>query len=57
MDDEEQVSGTGEGDEIMEEPEEQEDGYSTSISHLLDLSPLQAPCLVAIRSLNLHSLC
>jgi len=26
---EEMVSGGGEGDEIMEEPEEQEDGYST----------------------------
>lgn len=25
---EEGVSGMGEGDEIMEEPEEQEDGYS-----------------------------
>jgi len=28
MDDEEQVSAPGEGDEIMEEPEDQEDGYS-----------------------------
>ena len=35
MDDEEQVSAPGEGDEIMEEPEEQEDGYSEFI--------LQAP--------------
>jgi len=26
---EEAVSGTGEGDEIMEEADEQEDGYST----------------------------
>lgn len=33
MEDDEQVSVPGEGDEIMEEPEEQEDGYSTSISH------------------------
>jgi casein kinase II subunit beta len=32
MEDDEQISATGEGDEIMEEPEEQEDGYSTSIS-------------------------
>lgn len=34
MDDDEQVSVPGEGDEIMEEPEEQEDGYSTSIPDL-----------------------
>lgn len=31
--DEEAVSGTGEGDEIMEEAEEQEDGYSEPFSH------------------------
>lgn len=31
VDEDEQVSPPGEGDEIMEEPEEQEDGYSTSI--------------------------
>ncbi|KAF9453090.1 casein kinase II beta subunit [Macrolepiota fuliginosa MF-IS2] len=29
-DDDEQVSAPGEGDEIMEEPEEQEDGYTSS---------------------------
>ena len=29
---EEMVSGGAEGDEIMEEPEEQEDGYSTCFS-------------------------
>jgi casein kinase II subunit beta len=29
--DDEQFSAPGEGDEIMEEPEEQEDGYCTSI--------------------------
>jgi casein kinase II subunit beta len=28
FEDEEAISGTGEGDEIMEEVEEQEDGYS-----------------------------
>lgn len=32
---EDAVSGTGEGDEIMEEPEEQEDGYSAYISILI----------------------
>lgn len=31
--DEEIVSGAGEGDEIMEEVEEQEDGYSAYISN------------------------
>ena len=33
--DEEIVSGAGEGDEIMEEVEEQEDGYSAYISQTL----------------------
>lgn len=28
LEEEEGISGNGEGDEIMEEPEEQEDGYS-----------------------------
>lgn len=30
----EQVGVPGEGDEIMEEPEEQEDGYCASIFHI-----------------------
>lgn len=34
FDDEEAVSGTGEGDEIMEEVEEQEDGYCACFSSL-----------------------
>lgn len=31
LEEDEVISGTGEGDEIMEEPEEQEDGYSESL--------------------------
>jgi casein kinase II subunit beta len=31
LEEEEAISGTGEGDEIMEEPEEQDDGYSEFI--------------------------
>ena len=39
--DDEPVSGNGEGDEIMEEPEEQEDGYSELFSRAL-LPPLSS---------------
>ena len=35
LEDEEPVSGLGEGDEIMEEVEEQEDGYSQFFARLL----------------------
>ncbi len=45
MDDDEQVSVPGEGDEIMEEPEEQEDGYSTSILALMFPPPHLPRCI------------
>jgi hypothetical protein len=32
LEEEEAISGAGEGDEVMEEVEEQEEGYSTSLS-------------------------
>ena len=41
--DEEIVSGAGEGDEIMEEVEEQEDGYSAYISNSLEPCRLYPP--------------
>lgn len=48
--DEEAVSGAGEGDEIMEEAEDQEDGYSESFS----LSPLPRSCYRFIPSSVSH---
>ena len=45
IEDEEIVSGAGEGDEIMEEAEEQEDGYSTYLS---------PPSFISTDSLNRH---
>lgn len=38
LEEEEAISGTGEGDEIMEEVEEQEDGYSTCFPRIATTS-------------------
>ena len=47
LEEEETVSGAGEGDEIMEEVEEQEDGYSKFIITLFDpFALLSLLCLV-----------
>lgn len=64
LEEEETVSGAGEGDEIMEEVEEQEDGYSEFIITLFDpfallsllprlLVPLRISCLASRSHLHL----
>jgi casein kinase II subunit beta len=40
LEEEEAISGTGEGDEVMEEVEEQDDGYSCVSIHLTETRSL-----------------
>lgn len=49
LEEEEAISGTGEGDEIMEEVEEQEDGYSTCFPRIATTSSNNSIDVIQLR--------